>query len=134
MINQGANNSLAKLTDSKVELIHALKRIKKVKNETIGNLFGIKKSTVAGILRGKAWKHVQPPTLEEAEELVVAYEALEDAEKEYLDYRKVSLLSGKQSMKEFLKSKKSKVTLWMMKPFSDNQGINNFRYSIGVRK
>lgn len=134
MINQGANNSLAKLTDSKVELIHALKRIKKVKNETIGNLFGIKKSTVAGILRGKAWKHVQPPTLEEAEELVVAYEALEDAEKEYLDYRKVSLLSGKQSMKDFLKSKKSKVTLWMMKPFSDNQGINNFRYSIGVRK
>lgn len=134
MLNKGTTNPWAKLTDDKVKLIHALKRIKKVKNETIGDLFGIRKSTVAGILRGKAWKHVQPPTLEEAEELVVAYEALEDAEKEYLDYRKVSLMSGKQSMKDFLKSKKSKVTLWLMKPFSDNQGINNFRYSIGVRK
>jgi len=134
MLNKGTTNPWAKLTEDKVKLIHALKRIKKVKNETIGNLFGIRKSTVAGILRGKAWKHVQPPTLEEAEELVVAYEALEDAEKEYLDYRKVSLLSGKQSMKEFLKSKKSKVTLWLMKPFSENKGINNFRYSMGVKK
>jgi len=113
MKNQGIFNSKAKLNEDKVKLIHALKRIKKVKNETIGNLFGIKKSTA---------------------KLVVAYEALEDAEKEYLDYRKVSLMSGKQSMKEFLKSKKSKVTLWLMRPFSDNQGINNFRYSIGVRK
>jgi hypothetical protein len=134
MINQGANNSLAKLTDTKVELIHALKRIKKVKNETIGNLFGIKKSTVAGILRGKAWKHVQPPTPEKAIELVAAFETLEDPEKEYIDFRRMPLDSGRESMKEFLKSKKSKVTLWLMKPFSDNQGINNFRYSMGVKK
>ena len=134
MKNQGIFNSKAKLNEDKVKLIHSLKRIKKVKNETIGNLFGIKKSTVAGILQGRAWKHVQPPTPEETAELVVAYEALEDAEKEYLDYRKVSLLSGKQSMKEFLKSKKSKVTLWLMRPFSENQGINNFRYSMGVKK
>jgi len=134
MLNRGITNPWSKLTEDKVKLIHALKRIKKVKNETIGNLFGIKKSTVSGILRRHAWRHVQPPTLAEAKQLAEAYDALEDEEKEYLDYRKVSLMSGKQSMKEFLKSKKSKATLWLMKPFSDNQGINNFRYSIGVRK
>lgn len=134
MLNKGTTNPWAKLTEDKVKLIHALKRIKKVKNETISNLFGIKKSTVSGILRRHAWRHVQPPTLAEAKQLAEAYDALEDEEKEYLDYRKVSLMSGKQSMKEFLKSKKSKATLWLMKPFSDNQGINNFRYSIGVRK
>jgi len=134
MLNRGTTNPWSKLTEDKVKLIHALKKTKKLKNETIGNLFGIKKSTVSGIIRRHAWRHVKPPTLEEAKKLVIAYDALEDAEKEYLDYRKVSLLSGKQSMKEFLKSKKSKVTLWLMKPFSENKGINNFRYSIGVRK
>ena len=134
MINQGIFNSKAKLTEDKVKLIHALKKTKKLKNETISNLFGIKKSTVSGILRRHAWRHVQPPTLAEAKQLAEAYDALEDEEKEYLDYRKVSLFSGKQSMKDFLNSKKSKGTLWLMKPFSDNQGINNFRYSMGVKK
>jgi len=124
----------SKIDEDTVKLIHAIKRIKKVKNQTIGNIFGIKKSTVGGILKRRSWMHVEPPTPEEAMELVVAFDTLEDPEREYIEYRKVPLMIGNKTMKDFIKSKKSKVTRWLMKPFSDNQGINNFRYSIGVKK
>ncbi len=129
---KGSTNPLARINEDKVKLIHAIKIIKKVNNETLGNLFGLKRSTISGITRRYAWKHVQPPTVEEAGKLVAAYDALEKAEKERI--AKETLGSETPPIREFLKSKKSKSTRWVMRPFSDNQGINNFRYSMGVKK
>jgi len=131
MKNQGTKNPMSKITKEKVELIHAIKMVKKVKNEIIGNLFGIKKSTISGILNRKSWAHVEPPTYEQAIKLIIAFYNIKNRDNAY---NKLDFYVGKQTMRDFIKSKKSKGTLWLMRPFSDNQGINNFRYSMGVKK
>lgn len=56
--NKGEKHSRAKLTDENVRNIHSMYRLEALSQADIARMFGVTRTVICGIVRGRTWKHI----------------------------------------------------------------------------